>query len=151
MKKGRPPRIAEFILRFIASKKYHSNLLGDVEEEYRFRRADNGLLRANLWYFSQIIIPIPFFIRTSLFWAFSMFMNYLKIGWRIMMRNKVPSLINSFGLAIGMSCFILTIVWVQYEFSFDRFHSKADRIVRTGVAWEDTEGPKSMVAVGATT
>ncbi len=144
MSTGRSPRLAEWILRLLSSRKYKIDLLGDTEEEYRNRRTEKGRLRANLWYLSQIIIPIPYFIRTSVFWALSMFMNYMKIAVRIMMRNKIPSLINTTGLAVGMACFILTVVWVQYEFSFDRFHSKADRIVRTLFSWSDSEGIKTQ-------
>jgi putative ABC transport system permease protein len=59
-----------------------------------------------------------------------MFKNYLKTAWRNIVRHKGYSFINIFGLAVGIACCILIMVWVQNELSFDRFNSKADRIYR---------------------
>ncbi len=59
-----------------------------------------------------------------------MFKNYLKIAWRNILQHKVVSLINIGGLAIGLSCCLLILMFIQDEFSYDRFHSKADRIYR---------------------
>ena len=46
------------------------------------------------------------------------------------MRHKAYSLINISGLAIGMACSILILLWVQHELSYDRFHTNADQIYR---------------------
>ena len=59
-----------------------------------------------------------------------MFRNYLKIAVRNLLKNKVYSLINIFGLAIGIAFCILTLLYVRYEWSYDTFHEKADRIFR---------------------
>jgi putative ABC transport system permease protein len=59
-----------------------------------------------------------------------MFKNYLKIAWRNIVRQKGYSFINIFGLAVGIACCILIMVWVQNELSYDRFNDKADRIYR---------------------
>jgi putative ABC transport system permease protein len=59
-----------------------------------------------------------------------MLKNYLKIGWRNLLKNKTFSLINIIGLAIGLSCFILISLFVLDELSFDRFNANADRIYR---------------------
>lgn len=59
-----------------------------------------------------------------------MFRNYLKTTYRNLKGNKLYSMINISGLALGLSiCFIITL-WIQRELSYDRFHSKADRIYR---------------------
>jgi putative ABC transport system permease protein len=47
-----------------------------------------------------------------------------------MFRNKLYSLINLTGLAIGLAACLMIWLWVQDELSFDRFHSKAERIYR---------------------
>ena len=44
-----------------------------------------------------------------------MFKNYLKIAWRNIVRHKGYSFINIFGLAVGIACCMLIIVWVQNE------------------------------------
>jgi putative ABC transport system permease protein len=59
-----------------------------------------------------------------------MLINYLKIAVRNLLRNKAYSLINIFGLAIGISCFMLIFLFISDEFNYDKFHTKADRIYR---------------------
>ncbi|MCF0069985.1 ABC transporter permease [Dyadobacter sp. CY261] len=60
-----------------------------------------------------------------------MLKNYIKIAWRNLARNRVFSAINIAGLAIGLASCMLISLYVIDELSFDRFHEKADRIVRT--------------------
>ncbi len=57
-----------------------------------------------------------------------MFKNYLKIAIRNIFRSKSFSIINIFGLAIGMASAMIILLWVQHEVSYDRFHEKKDRI-----------------------
>jgi putative ABC transport system permease protein len=59
-----------------------------------------------------------------------MFKNYLKIAFRNIKRHKGYSFINIAGLAIGMACCILMVVYISFELSFDRYHENADRIYR---------------------
>jgi len=53
-----------------------------------------------------------------------MIKNYFVTAWRNMRKNKVFSAINVAGLAIGMAACIIIMVFVFYEKSFDRFHTK---------------------------
>jgi ABC-type antimicrobial peptide transport system permease subunit len=59
-----------------------------------------------------------------------MLRNYIKIAFRNLLRHKAFSFINVFGLAIGMACSILILLWVQDELSYDRFHANADNMYR---------------------
>jgi putative ABC transport system permease protein len=59
-----------------------------------------------------------------------MLRNYIKIAIRNLLRHKAFSFINIFGLAIGMACTILIMLWVLDELSFDRFHEKSENIYR---------------------
>jgi putative ABC transport system permease protein len=59
-----------------------------------------------------------------------MLINYFKIAVRNLLRNKAYSLINIFGLAIGIACFMLIFLFISDELSYDKFHTKADRIYR---------------------
>ncbi len=61
-----------------------------------------------------------------------MFKNYLKIALRNLLKNKVYSIVNILGLVIGLTCSILIIIYVLYEFSYDRFHENAENIYRLG-------------------
>ena len=57
-----------------------------------------------------------------------MFKSYFKIAVRNLIKHKRYSLINILGLAIGLACSILIMLWVQDELSYDRFHKNADDI-----------------------
>src|SRR5579871_355459 len=57
-----------------------------------------------------------------------MIKNYLKIAWRNLVRNKVSSLINIGGLAVGMAVAMLIGLWIWDELSFDKYHQNYDRI-----------------------
>ena len=59
-----------------------------------------------------------------------MFRNYLKIACRNLWRNKGFSAINIFGLAIGIATCLIIMLFVNNELGYDRFNTKADRIVR---------------------
>jgi len=56
--------------------------------------------------------------------------NYFKIASRRIRRHKSFSFINIAGLAIGMACTIVILLWVQSELSYDRFHEKKDSLFR---------------------
>ena len=59
-----------------------------------------------------------------------MIKNYIKTALRNIARNKVYSFINIFGLAAGVALFIIISLFVQSEYSFDRFNKKIDQIYR---------------------
>ncbi|NII25222.1 FtsX-like permease family protein [Pseudoflavitalea sp. X16] len=59
-----------------------------------------------------------------------MIQNYLKIAWRNLLRHKSFSLINILGLSAGIAACIVIFLYVQYELTYDRHNSKADRIAR---------------------
>jgi putative ABC transport system permease protein len=65
-----------------------------------------------------------------------MIFNYIKLAVRNILRHKAYSIINIAGLAIGMASTILMLLWVQFEFSFDRFHENSDRIYRLEMKWD---------------
>ena len=57
-----------------------------------------------------------------------MFKNYLIITLRNFKRHKGYAFINIAGLAIGIACCILIVLYIQFELSFDKYHDKADKI-----------------------
>ena len=65
-----------------------------------------------------------------------MLKNYFKIAFRNILRHKGFSAINIIGLAIGIACSILILLWIQDELSFDNFHKDADRIFITGLDYK---------------
>ena len=59
-----------------------------------------------------------------------MFKNFLIISIRNLLRNKVFSAVNIFGLAVGMAACFSILQYVRFEMSYDNFHKDADRISR---------------------
>lgn len=62
-----------------------------------------------------------------------MFKNYFKIAFRNLQRNKIFSIINIAGLALGLACAMLIILYVKDELSYDRFHKNVTNIYRIAV------------------
>ncbi|MBX7153048.1 ABC transporter permease [bacterium] len=59
-----------------------------------------------------------------------MLKNYLKVLLRSIVKNKAFSTINILGLAVGLTCTALILMWVQDELSYDTFHQNSERIFR---------------------
>ena len=59
-----------------------------------------------------------------------MLRNYLKIAYRNLLKHKLFSMINIFGLAIGMAACLLILQYVSFELSYDQFYEKAEQIYR---------------------
>jgi len=69
-----------------------------------------------------------------------MFKNYIIIAFRNFIRQKLFSLINVLGLAIGIACFILIMLWVTDELSYDKFNENYDEIYRP-ISYHRMDGP----------
>ncbi|QEC74809.1 FtsX-like permease family protein [Mucilaginibacter ginsenosidivorax] len=59
-----------------------------------------------------------------------MIRNYLKIAWRNLINNKILSLINIGGLAVGMAVVMLISLWILDEVSFDKYHNNYRHIAQ---------------------
>ncbi|RLD94207.1 MAG: ABC transporter permease [Bacteroidetes bacterium] len=59
-----------------------------------------------------------------------MLRNYLLVALRNLYRNRISSLVNILGLAIGMAAFVLIIQYVRYEINYDSFHEHEEVIYR---------------------
>jgi putative ABC transport system permease protein len=62
-----------------------------------------------------------------------MWYNYFKIALRNISKGKLHSAINIIGLSVGAAVCILIMLFISDEWSYDKFHSKSDRIYRAWV------------------
>src|SRR5690242_16579216 len=69
-----------------------------------------------------------------------MFKSYFKTAWRNIARNKVYSIINILGLALGVSACLIIFLITNFQLSFDTFHPDKDRIYRLAANGQDMEG-----------
>lgn len=82
-----------------------------------------------------------------------MIRNYLKTAWRNIRRNRLFAGLNFFGLGTGLACSILILLWVQDEWSYDRFNANAGRVFRLVETVKETQTamvPTAFAAAGKT-
>lgn len=87
-------------------------------------------------------------------WRLVMLTNYLKVAVRNLRKHKGYAAINVMGLAVGLACCLLLMLFVQDELRYDRFHEKADRIYRVKLdaklGDQELMGPLSPAPMAAT-
>ena len=62
-----------------------------------------------------------------------MLQKFIIIALRNIRRQKFYSILNILGLAIGITCCLLIVLYIQTELSYDRFYDNADNIYRLGI------------------
>ncbi len=75
-----------------------------------------------------------------------MFRNYFKIAYRNLVKNKIYSLVNIFGLAIGMAACFFVFQYVNFESGYDRFNKNADNIYRVPISYSGSFSNVPMTA-----
>ena len=123
-----PPPLAEKILRGLSPRGEDFARVGDMAEEYSARVHTKGARAARAWYWGQVLVGFPVFLKDSILWNCQMFKNYLVITWRNVKRHKGFSFINIAGLAVGMAASLLILLWMRDELGYNTFHKKANDI-----------------------
>ena len=147
-----PPRAATRFLRWYCADELYDEVSGDLYELFQHRMETNGLRKAQLLYWLNVLMFLhPDYIRKRTY-SYSanptaMFRNYFKVATRNLVKHKFYAIINVLGLAIGMTCCLLIFFYVQHELSYDTFHTKADRIYRVVT---DIKTPTETLNIGVT-
>jgi putative ABC transport system permease protein len=130
-----PPKWADRFLKWYCRPDLIEDLQGDLYELHEARCANGKIKSANyifIWYvlksFRYATINKKFIPKHS---AFTMTTNNFKIAFRVLKRDKFNTGINLLGLTIGIACFMLLGLYFTQEFSYDKFHTKKDRIYRS--------------------
>ncbi|MDJ1500805.1 ABC transporter permease [Xanthocytophaga agilis] len=149
-----PPRWLDWLLERFCAPHLWEEVQGDLHERFYLRIKRTSKTKANWLYFRDSLS----YLRPSVFKhhyspqpSFAdMIRNYLTIAWRNLLKNKAFSSINIAGLALGMTCTLLIMFWIQDEYSVDAFHIHKNQLYRIyerqffsgkaqGVIW--TQGP----------
>jgi putative ABC transport system permease protein len=135
MKHNHPPRLAEWFLAVYCRPELLEDLQGDLNEYFERNCQTKGVHRAKLIYFIDVIkflrpytIAYPKFLNLLIHYL--MIGSYIKTSGRNIVRNKLFSFINIFGLAISMSVGLLLIGLLSDMYSYDKFHKNKERIYR---------------------
>ena len=134
--KNAPPGWANRFLEWYCNPDLLDEIQGDLFEVFYHRVKKKGLKKARFLFIWEVLL----FFRPSSFKKKSfipnlhgmtgLFQNYLVISWRNTLKNKVFSIVNVFGLSVGLAACFLILQYVAFELSYDKFHTDSDRIYR---------------------
>ncbi|SEJ04679.1 duplicated orphan permease [Dyadobacter sp. SG02] len=153
-----PPRWAARLLARWSQPDAREELQGDMLEMYAYWLESLGKPAADRKYaLAALRLMRPFarpkrandYSETYSFSA-AMIQNYFKIAFRNLLKSKTFSAINVLGLALGMACSLMIMLWIRDELAVDAFHANKDQLYRIymrehfsgkvqGVIW--TPGP----------
>ncbi|MBX2817068.1 MAG: ABC transporter permease [Saprospiraceae bacterium] len=136
----RPPNLAVQFLQFFLKEELKEEVLGDLHEKYLQLWNAKGRSIAAFHYWFQVLHYIrPFAIRSFALVPerpFLLFGNYVKTGYRNILRVKQHAAISIFGLWIGMISFVMCILYIQYESHYDEQFARSDQIYRVAQTLE---------------
>ena len=118
-----------FLGRFLTTDEI-DDVDGCFEEMYAQAAAKNGFGYARRWVFWQAMKSLPGFFSHLVYWKLLMLKNALEITLRNMLKNKGFFLIKVFGLAAGIACSMVVILYVTNELTYDTYHPDHERIFR---------------------
>ena len=104
--------------------------LGDFFEIFTNFAEEKGRFRAQVKFWSYLLQSIPKYIHDSVLMGATMFLNYIKITFRNIKRNKTISFINIFGLVLSLTICMYIYLHISHELSYDNYHKNGDRIYR---------------------
>jgi len=145
-KKETPPLLGEKVLKIFLPKGESESVAGDYEELYAEIAQTRGKSRAFGWYWIQIVKSIWAGITVYVWWSLTMLKSYLTIALRYLKRHKIYSFINISGLAVGMACCVLILLWIDDEIRYDRFHEQTKNLYR--IVNDLNFGPISQLTEG---
>lgn len=149
MLRATPPRWADRFLSWYCNPALLEEIQGDVYEIFSRSLKTGNKRMADLLFIWNVFrffrwSNIKRAKRNSQTPHLMMFQNYYTVFKRSFIKQKGYSFLNVFGLAIGVACFLLITLYIKDEYSFDRMHSKADRIYRIHEIFEaDGVGERS--------
>ncbi|MBN8576166.1 MAG: ABC transporter permease [Cytophagales bacterium] len=129
---NKPPAWANKFLRMFLREDLAEEVQGDLQEKFYADAKVKSELSAKFTYWFQVLNYLrPFAFKkkkTTHLNPYDMFENYFKIASRNLLKQKLYSGINIAGLTLGLTCFMVIILYVQHEFSYDNFYPNTDRI-----------------------
>ena len=132
-------RVLLVILRGLLGNEEYHELKDDIDEVYRDIVEKESRWHADVWYACRILESLPSAMIGFVTWRWMMFTNYLKIALRNIQRKKGYAFMNIIGLAVGMACLILILLYVNYEFGYESHNPNADRVYRIYVEHTDLD------------
>ncbi len=139
-----PPQLAVRFLAWFCPSSLYEGVEGDLLEQFAadvlspghsMGRGDSTLRRAR----RRFVLNVINFFRVDIIlrnrFSFNlintvMIGNYFKVASRNILKRKMYSFINAFGLSVGIAFCILIFLFIMDEKSFDQFHANKNQIYR---------------------
>ena len=148
------PLFVRKVFQWWSKKADTEDLLGDIDEYFQYNAANKGKLKAQFIYIKQVLsLSFSYALkkrkRSASFSNYysknsiSMFKNYFKIALRNFAKQKLFTLINIGGLAMGMSVSLLILAVHTQVVQFDDFQENKDQIHRVVTKVRDQEENKT--------
>lgn len=138
---ARPPKWIIKVLTAICPDHLQDEIEGDFFEHYSYLYSRKGSSYANRKSIGFLLLSAPRLISKRKYYNsinLDMLRNYVIVAFRNLKRQLGYSLINIFGLAVGLACCLLIGIYVLHELSFDKFHTDADSLFRVNIAYESS-------------
>ena len=143
----RPPKWAHRLLTRLAAPHLREELEGDLEELFQKRLKQYGASKASLFYLLDLLLLLhprlwrsesatllkphyPTAYSPTAYYNLAMLRNYFTVAFRNLLKNRVYSFLNLFGLGSGMAIALLIGLWMQDELSFNQQFHNYDRIAK---------------------
>ena len=124
------PGLASRILKALISDPDSDGVKDCFDELYEEILEKRGASAARRWLMWQIVKSLPGFIFHRIYWNLILLKNYLVIAIRHLSKNKGIFAIKVFGLAAGIACSLVVILYVINETSYDTYQPGYQRIYR---------------------
>lgn len=141
-----PPKWCDRFLEWYCDHRLLEEIQGDSLEIFHIRVEEEGLSAANRKYAWDVL---RFFrwsnikkskTHSQTIINIAMLKNYLKIGFRNLLKNRVPSAINVFGLSLSIACSIVVFIFLDFQNNMDSYHENAQDIYQVTNWVEQKEG-----------
>lgn len=135
-----PPSFARKLFKVVCGPAMVDDLVGDLDEWFYINLKSKSPVQAKLLYWKQVLsLSISYAIQkrkrdarfsqySSSNFSLAMLHNYIKVAIRNLYQYKYFSILNAFGLAMGMSISLLLITLLSYVKTYDTFHENKDNI-----------------------
>lgn len=149
----KPPQLPRKIFNWFAGSAFVEDLLGDLEELFLIHLKTKSPFVARWLYWKGVLsLLFSYALRkrkakasTSLYAnsiSVGLLHNYFKVAARSLYHHKYFTVLNAFGLAVGMSVSLLLLSLISYVQTYDDFHTNRERIYT--IISERTEGVEQL-------
>jgi len=117
------------------------DLLGTYQELFSEIALKKNRQIALIWYVFQTLLVFISVISENIKWGIIMFRNFVKLSFRQLKKQKLFSFISISGLTVGVTLFLLSLMYFEHELSYDKYIKNGNEIYRLLLGTEDSRFP----------